>query len=292
MDPNAAIKRYACKDCGVHMYGRIDNTDHPLYGFDFFHTELSSGSGLGAAGIRGLRLVHHRVRRQSRQHGRGQGAAEGARPRALRLPVAADHGSHRHACGEGEGRGRQALDGASDATRPRRGPSRGRIASRRAELHDDDHHDLRRTDVSAACRAPTRTSRRKPDARCASASSCRRRPRAQPRPGALLALRTDLHRGEFHRQGRRAARCRRAGHRARRAGHESSRPRPSGRGRQLRLRRGRRVLRRCHGGAVVAGLPNVLVRRQGAAARSSRRAFRSIRRAPASSGIRWAGTAR
>ena len=45
VDPNAAIKRYACKDCGVHMYGRIDNTGHPLYGFDFFHTELSSDPG-------------------------------------------------------------------------------------------------------------------------------------------------------------------------------------------------------------------------------------------------------
>lgn len=45
VDPSAAIKRYACKECGVHMYGRIDNTNHPLYGFDFFHTELSSDQG-------------------------------------------------------------------------------------------------------------------------------------------------------------------------------------------------------------------------------------------------------
>jgi S-(hydroxymethyl)glutathione synthase len=45
VDPSATIKRYACKDCGVHMYGRIDNTGHPLYGVDFFHTELSSESG-------------------------------------------------------------------------------------------------------------------------------------------------------------------------------------------------------------------------------------------------------
>ena len=45
VDPNAAIKRYACKECGVHMYGRIDNTGHPLYGFDFFHTELSFDRG-------------------------------------------------------------------------------------------------------------------------------------------------------------------------------------------------------------------------------------------------------
>jgi S-(hydroxymethyl)glutathione synthase len=41
VDPNAAIQRHACKGCGVHMYGRIENTKHPFYGFDFIHTELS-----------------------------------------------------------------------------------------------------------------------------------------------------------------------------------------------------------------------------------------------------------
>jgi S-(hydroxymethyl)glutathione synthase len=45
VDPSAAINRYACTGCGVHMYGRITNTAHPLYGFDFFHTELSSDPG-------------------------------------------------------------------------------------------------------------------------------------------------------------------------------------------------------------------------------------------------------
>ena len=45
VDPSAAIQRYACKDCGVHMYGRIENKGHPFYGFDFFHTELSKESG-------------------------------------------------------------------------------------------------------------------------------------------------------------------------------------------------------------------------------------------------------
>jgi S-(hydroxymethyl)glutathione synthase len=42
---NATIKRYACKDCGVHMYGRIDSKDHPLFGVDFIHTELSPVQG-------------------------------------------------------------------------------------------------------------------------------------------------------------------------------------------------------------------------------------------------------
>jgi S-(hydroxymethyl)glutathione synthase len=45
VDPSAVIKRYACRDCGVHMYGRIDNQQHPFFGFDFIHTELSSDEG-------------------------------------------------------------------------------------------------------------------------------------------------------------------------------------------------------------------------------------------------------
>src|SRR5437763_1129716 len=45
VDPKAAIQRYACKDCGVHMYGRIENRGHPLYGFDFIHVERSNESG-------------------------------------------------------------------------------------------------------------------------------------------------------------------------------------------------------------------------------------------------------
>lgn len=45
VDPKAVIRRYACKGCGVHMYGRIDDDNHPFYGFDFIHTELSLDSG-------------------------------------------------------------------------------------------------------------------------------------------------------------------------------------------------------------------------------------------------------
>jgi S-(hydroxymethyl)glutathione synthase len=45
VDPSATIQRYACTGCGVHMYGRIENKNHPLYGFDFIHTELSSEQG-------------------------------------------------------------------------------------------------------------------------------------------------------------------------------------------------------------------------------------------------------
>jgi S-(hydroxymethyl)glutathione synthase len=45
VDPNAIIKRHACKSCGVHMYGRIENDKHPFFGFDFIHTELSPQEG-------------------------------------------------------------------------------------------------------------------------------------------------------------------------------------------------------------------------------------------------------
>src|SRR5437667_10640327 len=45
VDPKAAIQRYACKDCGVHMYGRIENRGHPLDGLDFIHTERSNEHG-------------------------------------------------------------------------------------------------------------------------------------------------------------------------------------------------------------------------------------------------------
>ena len=45
VDSKAVIQRYACKDCGVHMYGRIENKGHPFYGFDFIHTELSNENG-------------------------------------------------------------------------------------------------------------------------------------------------------------------------------------------------------------------------------------------------------
>jgi S-(hydroxymethyl)glutathione synthase len=48
VDPSATIQRYACKDCGVHMYGRIENTKHAFYGLDFVHTELSKDSGWSA----------------------------------------------------------------------------------------------------------------------------------------------------------------------------------------------------------------------------------------------------
>ena len=48
VNPAAPIQRYACQGCGVHMYGRIENQNHPFYGFDFIHTELSKEEGWAA----------------------------------------------------------------------------------------------------------------------------------------------------------------------------------------------------------------------------------------------------
>lgn len=40
-----AIRRVACKNCGTHMYGRIENDKHPFHGLDFVHPELSREGG-------------------------------------------------------------------------------------------------------------------------------------------------------------------------------------------------------------------------------------------------------
>jgi S-(hydroxymethyl)glutathione synthase len=45
VDPAAVIQRYACTECGVHMFGRIENKNHPFYGLDFVHPELFQESG-------------------------------------------------------------------------------------------------------------------------------------------------------------------------------------------------------------------------------------------------------
>ena len=48
VDTSATIVRHACRDCGVHMYGRIENTEHAFYGLDFVHTERSKETGWAA----------------------------------------------------------------------------------------------------------------------------------------------------------------------------------------------------------------------------------------------------
>ena len=45
VDPSAVIQRHRCRECGVHMYGRIENQNHPFYGLDFIHPELFREKG-------------------------------------------------------------------------------------------------------------------------------------------------------------------------------------------------------------------------------------------------------
>ena len=45
VDDAAAIQRFACTECGTHMYGRIENKAHPFFGLDFVHPELFEEEG-------------------------------------------------------------------------------------------------------------------------------------------------------------------------------------------------------------------------------------------------------
>ncbi len=98
VDANATIQRYACKECGVHMYGRIENTKHPFYGFDFIHTELSRDQGWAppefAAFVSSIIESGHPAGSDAGD----PGSAEGARSRALRLPFAGADGCDCHSC--------------------------------------------------------------------------------------------------------------------------------------------------------------------------------------------------
>ena len=51
VDTSAVIQRHACKVCGTHMYGRIENKGHPFYRLDFIHPELFEESGSAAPGF-------------------------------------------------------------------------------------------------------------------------------------------------------------------------------------------------------------------------------------------------
>lgn len=48
VDPKATIQRHACKVCGTHLIGRIEDTGHAFHGLDFVHTELSAEDGWSA----------------------------------------------------------------------------------------------------------------------------------------------------------------------------------------------------------------------------------------------------
>lgn len=51
VDPAAPIQRHACKVCGTHLFGRIENQQHAFYGLDFIHTELSTDLGWEGPGF-------------------------------------------------------------------------------------------------------------------------------------------------------------------------------------------------------------------------------------------------
>jgi S-(hydroxymethyl)glutathione synthase len=44
VDPDALIRRHACKECGVHMYGPVER-EHAFKGLDFIHPERFVESG-------------------------------------------------------------------------------------------------------------------------------------------------------------------------------------------------------------------------------------------------------
>ena len=86
VDGNATIQRHACTACGVHMYGRIENSKHPFYGLDFIHTELS-GARLVGSRVRRVCLLDHRIRRP-RSDGAVRARLKEFGARTLRLPFA------------------------------------------------------------------------------------------------------------------------------------------------------------------------------------------------------------
>ena len=51
VDESAPIQRHACIGCGAHLFGRIENQNHPFYGLDFIHTELSPQTGWDGPGF-------------------------------------------------------------------------------------------------------------------------------------------------------------------------------------------------------------------------------------------------
>ena len=100
VDESATIRRHACTGCGVHMYGRIENKEHPFYGLDFVHTELSDAGGWSEPQFAAFVSSVIEFGRRSVADGGHPRPAARARARALRLPVAAADGRDRDPRGE------------------------------------------------------------------------------------------------------------------------------------------------------------------------------------------------
>src|SRR5438874_11291161 len=103
VDANAAIQRYACKDCGVHMYWPHRERKASVLRVRFYPYRAFKGPGLGASRVRGICLLDHRVRHSARSDGRGPVPIEGTASRTLRLPVAGLDGCDRHPRRQGVG---------------------------------------------------------------------------------------------------------------------------------------------------------------------------------------------
>ena len=83
VDSSATIQRYACKACGTHMYGRIENTGHPFLRPRLHPSRTVPGRWMGSPWVCRVRIVRAGVRRSTGRDGWNQRAAEGTRARAL-----------------------------------------------------------------------------------------------------------------------------------------------------------------------------------------------------------------
>ncbi len=45
LDGSALIQRHVCRECGTHMFGRVEDEQHHFFGLDFIHIELSKDDG-------------------------------------------------------------------------------------------------------------------------------------------------------------------------------------------------------------------------------------------------------
>ena len=100
VDASAAIQRHACKVCGTHMYGRIENKAHPFYGLDFIHPELFQEGGWAAPGFAAFvsSVIESGVKPEEMDGIRSRLKELGLEP--YDCLITATDGCDRHPCGE------------------------------------------------------------------------------------------------------------------------------------------------------------------------------------------------
>jgi S-(hydroxymethyl)glutathione synthase len=54
VDKSQPVQRRACHDCGVHLFGRVEDVDHHFYGVDFVHPELAINAAMPAPEFAGF----------------------------------------------------------------------------------------------------------------------------------------------------------------------------------------------------------------------------------------------